>query len=118
MPCLHASYDRRGVRAKNATHRLSCAVYACLICMAYMYALYVCLVCMPCMYVLYVCLVCMPYMYALYVCLTCMPYMYALYVRFLTGAVYVRKMQQVVCVEVGLEPARDLLRLGIHLRVR
>ena len=80
------------------------------------YASYVCLVCIPyvcLMYALY-----MPYMYALYVCLTCMPYMYALYVRFLTGAVYVRKMQQVVCVEVGLEPARDLLRLGIHLRVR
>ena len=53
-------------------------LYACSLCMPYIYALYVCMPYMPYVYALYVCLICMHALYALCVCLICMPYMYAL----------------------------------------
>jgi len=54
-----------------------CALYVCLLCMTAAAGCIFLLTCMSWMYALYLCRVCM---YALYVCLICMPYMYALYV--------------------------------------
>ena len=76
MPYLYAMMHQDQKNIENA-------LYACLICMPYMYAsepekqenaLYVCLICMPYMYASEPeehreCLICMPCMYALHVCI-------------------------------------------------